>query len=199
MGPLSGLTGHERVAAFLIAVGEEAATAILKNMPEDDVERIALEIHKQRYLSADVADAILDEVAEQLGGDEGGVAGGLPFLRHVLNKTLLPNRANEMLSRLTTSPPPHQPRSGKPQPAHDRSSRKADQSASRSLKGPAVRVTLLSLMSLPCLCLGVVACEFECRVRGFRFGVADRTWNRTADARHSGWRSTSLMTGHCHG
>ena len=102
IGPLSGLTGHERVAAFLIAVGEEAATAILKNMPEDDVERIALEIHKQRYLSADVADAILDEVAEQLGGDEGGVAGGLPFLRHVLNKTLLPNRANEMLSRLTT-------------------------------------------------------------------------------------------------
>lgn len=102
IGPLSGLTGHERVAAFLIAVGEEAATAILKNMPEDDVERIALEIHKQRYLSADVADAILDEVAEQLGGDEGGVVGGLPFLRHVLNKTLLPNRANEMLSRLTT-------------------------------------------------------------------------------------------------
>ena len=47
IGPLSGLTGHERVAAFLIAVGEEAATAILKNMPEDDVERIALEIHKQ--------------------------------------------------------------------------------------------------------------------------------------------------------
>ena len=44
IGPLSGLTGHERVAAFLIAVGEEAATAILKNMPEDDVERIALEI-----------------------------------------------------------------------------------------------------------------------------------------------------------
>ncbi|MBU6286669.1 MAG: flagellar motor switch protein FliG [Chloroflexi bacterium] len=100
-GPLAGLTGLEQIAAFLIAVGEEASIAILKNMPEEAVEAIALEIHKMRFVQPDIVDAVLDEVADMLGGDEGGVAGGLPFLQQVLSKTLLPSRASEMLGRLT--------------------------------------------------------------------------------------------------
>ena len=67
-GPLAGLTGLEQIAAFLIAVGEEASIAILKNMPEEAVEAIALEIHKMRFVQPDIVDAVLDEVADVFVG-----------------------------------------------------------------------------------------------------------------------------------
>ncbi len=100
--PLEGMTGLQRVAAFLIGIGQEASTKVLKHLPEGEIERVTLEIFRMRHVSAKVIDAVMEEVYEALVAADYISSGGLEFAQELLTRTLGPQRASELIARLST-------------------------------------------------------------------------------------------------
>jgi flagellar motor switch protein FliG len=100
--PLEGMTGLQRVAAFLIGIGQEASTKVLKHLPEGEIERVTLEIFRMRHVSARVIDAVMEEVYEALVAADYISSGGLEFAQELLTRTLGPQRASELIARLST-------------------------------------------------------------------------------------------------
>ncbi|MBI3974307.1 MAG: flagellar motor switch protein FliG [Chloroflexi bacterium] len=98
---LAGVTGMQKVAAFLIGVGPEASTLIMKQLRPDDVERITLEIFRMRHVPAKLTEAVMEEIYNALIAADYMSSGGLEFAQELLTRTLGPQRAAELIARLS--------------------------------------------------------------------------------------------------
>jgi flagellar motor switch protein FliG len=99
--PLAGMTGLERVAALLIGLGHDASTEVLKRLREEDIERVTLEIFRMRHVSAKVTDAVFEEIHNALLAADYLSTGGLEYAQELLTRTLGPQRAAELIARLS--------------------------------------------------------------------------------------------------
>ena len=103
MKPVSEMNGTERAAALLVALGPEVAAEILKHLDEESVDRIATAMA--------LIDRILPEDREDLSGEfllelrrrRGHMSGGENRAREILRDAFGPERAEEILSKVTRS------------------------------------------------------------------------------------------------
>ncbi|PRR70268.1 Flagellar motor switch protein FliG [Moorella humiferrea] len=95
--PLSGL---EKAAIFLIAVGPELSSLILKQMGQEDIERITYQIANTTSIDPDTMQQIVDEFLQLNDAQMFILQGGLKYAREVLEKTLGPARATEIIKKL---------------------------------------------------------------------------------------------------
>ncbi len=98
---LSGLSGIQRIAALLIAVGSEASTAILKHLPEEAIEQVTTELFRMRSVSSRITDAILEDIYDTLIAADYAQTGGVDFAQELIKRTLGPERANELINKIT--------------------------------------------------------------------------------------------------
>jgi flagellar motor switch protein FliG len=100
------LSGARKAAVLMAALGSERAANVLQRLGEDEIEGLSMEMAKLSGVGADTTEAIFAELAE-LAGD-GEVAGGVDFARGVIERALGPERAAEVLGRLSarTETPP---------------------------------------------------------------------------------------------
>ena len=98
---LVGLTGMQRIAALLIAVGPDASTQILKHLPEESIEQISLELFRMRQVSSRVTDAVLEDIYDTLITADYAETGGVEFAQELMKRTLGPERANELINKIT--------------------------------------------------------------------------------------------------
>jgi flagellar motor switch protein FliG len=98
---LAGLTGVQRIAAFLIAVGEEASALILRHLPEEAIEQVTMEIFRMRQVPSRITDAVLQDVYDTLLAADYVATGGLQFARELIRRALGPDRAAELINRIT--------------------------------------------------------------------------------------------------
>ena len=77
------VSGAQKAAILLAVVGEEAATVILRNLPERDAQRIAEELIDLRNVAPEVANAVLAECHKAAIGDEFGL-GGSEYAKQLL-------------------------------------------------------------------------------------------------------------------
>jgi len=77
------VSGAQKAAILLAVVGEEAATVILRNLPERDAQRIAEELIDLRNVAPEVANAVLAECYKAAIGDEFGL-GGSEYAKQLL-------------------------------------------------------------------------------------------------------------------
>ncbi len=94
------LTGVRKAAITLIALGTEAASHVLKNMHDDEVERITVEIARCRNISSEVVEATLVEFRDMAMAQEYIAQGGVSFAREALEQALGPRRADEIMMRV---------------------------------------------------------------------------------------------------
>uniref|UniRef100_A0A7V2B0F0 Flagellar motor switch protein FliG n=2 Tax=Rhodothermus TaxID=29548 RepID=A0A7V2B0F0_RHOMR len=94
------LTGAQKAAVLLIAMGTQAAAKILKYLRDDEVERISIEIARMRNVSADVVEAVLLDYRDSALAHDYIAQGGLQFAREALEAALGPRRAEEILMRV---------------------------------------------------------------------------------------------------
>lgn len=94
------LTGRQKVAILLMAVGEEASAQITKNLDPDEVEAISFEIAKMDRVPPDVVAAVLDEWAHTEEAAVSLAQGGVDFARRVLEKAFGPSKAAQILKRI---------------------------------------------------------------------------------------------------
>lgn len=97
------LTGRQKAAVFLISMGPEASAQVMKQLSEEEIEAITLEIANVRRVEPEVRELVLGEFRDltkaQLYIDQGGIA----YAKEILEKALGSPRANEVMERLTAT------------------------------------------------------------------------------------------------
>ncbi|MDI6752254.1 MAG: flagellar motor switch protein FliG [bacterium] len=94
------LTGPQKAARLLVAMGTEISAGIFKYLNEEEVDQLTLEITRIPKLEREESQQIITELKELLMAQEFISKGGIEYAREVLGKALGPARAEEIVNRL---------------------------------------------------------------------------------------------------
>jgi len=97
------LTGREKAAILLIALGPERSAQIFKHLKEAEIESMTLEIANTQMVLPEVKDAVLDEFYQICLAQQYIAEGGIAYAKNILEKALGETKAFEVLSKLTVS------------------------------------------------------------------------------------------------
>ena len=103
MPNVSELTGRQKAAVLMIALGPEVSSRVLKHLREDEIEDLTVEIAGMRRVFPDVKDMVLEEFSEMYQASDFISRGGVDYAREMLSKALGEERAEAILHRLTSS------------------------------------------------------------------------------------------------
>lgn len=99
----SEMTGVQKAAILLIALGPEKSANIFKHLKEDEIEQLTLEIANTRSVSPALKDQVLDEFYEVCLAQQYIAEGGVGYARELLEKALGPEKAMDVIGKLTAS------------------------------------------------------------------------------------------------
>jgi flagellar motor switch protein FliG len=97
------LSGTRKAAILLSVLGEDGAAPILRNLPEDDLDRITEELLQMGQVPMDVTLQVLEEYQELMSAQECAVMGGQDVAVRLLVKAFGESGARNMVDRLTQS------------------------------------------------------------------------------------------------
>jgi flagellar motor switch protein FliG len=95
------LTNIRKAAMLLVVLGENASAQLLQQLPEDDVNKVSREVAKLTAISAEQAEAVLEEFHYISNAGDYVARGGIDFARKLLMKAFEPEHAKRLLDRLT--------------------------------------------------------------------------------------------------
>lgn len=99
----TALTGRQKAAIFLIAVGNEVSAEVFKHLREDEIEQITFEIARLEKITPEDKEKVLIEFNELMMAQEFITNGGIDFARGLLEKALGNQKAIDIINRLTSS------------------------------------------------------------------------------------------------
>jgi len=97
---LEDLTGRQKVAVLLVALGSEAAAQISQALTPEELEAISLEIARIDRVPVTLAQAVLDEWRQTEEAAYSLAQGGVEYARQILEQALGPQRAAQVLKRI---------------------------------------------------------------------------------------------------
>ena len=98
-----GMTGKQKAALLLISLGPEVAAAVYKNLNEEEVERLTLEISSVKKVESSVKEEIIEEFHNIAIAQDYISQGGIGYAKTVLEKALGKEHAQAIINRLTSS------------------------------------------------------------------------------------------------
>ncbi|MFD1928705.1 flagellar motor switch protein FliG [Sporosarcina siberiensis] len=98
-----GLSGKQKAALLLISLGPEVAAAVYKNLSEEEVERLTLEISGVKKVESSVKEEIIEEFHTIAIAQDYITQGGIGYAKTVLEKALGKEHAQAIINRLTSS------------------------------------------------------------------------------------------------
>src|SRR3954454_1694312 len=99
----SKLGGLRKGAAFLVAVGEDRATEVMKHLSDTEAEALSLEIAKSPKVPSEICAAVIDEAVQSVLAEGYLAEGGVDFARSILERSLGPEKAAEIVGRLAAT------------------------------------------------------------------------------------------------
>ena len=97
------LTGKQKAAVLLLSLGSEISAGIMKNLREDEIEELSLEIANIRRVPPEVKDQVLEEFYQICLAQEYILSGGIDSAREILEKALGSHKAHDIIGKLTAS------------------------------------------------------------------------------------------------
>ena len=97
------ISGREKIAVLMVSLGNDIAPEIYKKLDDATIELITLEIANLRKVSPELKLDVLKEAQEILMAREFMARGGVDYARDVLERALGPERAQNLLARITAS------------------------------------------------------------------------------------------------
>ncbi len=94
------LPGARKAAVLMAALGSERAASVMQQMEEEEIESISMEMAKLSAVAPDTTESVLGEFVTAAGA--AGARGGVEFAREVIERALGPERAADLLARLST-------------------------------------------------------------------------------------------------
>ncbi len=95
-----GMTGIDKAVTLLIALGPDRAADVFRHLNEVEIEALSLKMAEARRLPTDAVHGIFAEVAENAWAAS-YLEGGVGFAREVLENAVGPERAAEIIGRLS--------------------------------------------------------------------------------------------------
>ncbi|MFC1715138.1 flagellar motor switch protein FliG [Candidatus Poribacteria bacterium] len=97
------LTGRQKVAALLIALGSDACAEIFKILDDREVEQLVSLISRMENVEPDAISAIIEEFYTAATAGISGIQGGMSYATEVLNKALGTENSLEAIERMSSS------------------------------------------------------------------------------------------------
>lgn len=100
---VSEISGVQKAAILLIALGPERSAQVFKHLKDDEIEQLTLEIANTKSVPSDLRDAVLDEFYEVCLAQQYIAEGGIAYAKELLDKALGEDRARDVIGKLTAS------------------------------------------------------------------------------------------------
>ena len=97
------LTGRQRAAVVLIALGSEASAAVLKVLSDLEIETLTREIINLKDVSTQLKDRAIEEFYHMMLAREYVLEGGYDYAKKILYQAVGSQRANEIIERVRQS------------------------------------------------------------------------------------------------
>ena len=97
------LTGIQKAAILLIALGPEKSSLIFKHLKEEEIEDLTLEIANTKSVSPAVKEQIINEFYEVCLAQQYIAEGGIGYAKELLEKALGQEKAMDVIGKLTAS------------------------------------------------------------------------------------------------
>jgi len=97
------LTASQKLATFLIVMGEDAAAEIIKNFDVNERELVCAEMANLPLLDSTEQGAVLQEFTSMAVEAQSGISGSVDFTRAVLEKSVGLFKAAEIIGRVGTA------------------------------------------------------------------------------------------------
>lgn len=97
------ITGIQKAAVLLIALGPERSSQIFKHLKDDEIEQLTLEIANTKSIPSELKDEVIEEFYEICLAQQYIAEGGIAYAKELLDKALGEDRARDVIGRLTAS------------------------------------------------------------------------------------------------
>jgi flagellar motor switch protein FliG len=95
------IVGPRKAAVLMAALGPERAARLLQRMGEEEIESLSMEMASMSSVGPETTESVFTELAALASAGEAGASGGLDYARGVIERALGPERAAEVLGRLS--------------------------------------------------------------------------------------------------
>lgn len=99
----SDITGKEKAAMLLIALGPERSAEIFKHLKDDEIEQLTLEIANIRTVTPEEKEKVIEEFYQICLAQDYIAEGGISYAKEILEKALGTQKALDVLNKLTVS------------------------------------------------------------------------------------------------
>ncbi|MCS6985652.1 MAG: flagellar motor switch protein FliG [Leptospiraceae bacterium] len=96
-------SGKQKAAIFLLAIGPDVASEVMKRLSEAEVDTLTYEIARLDKVTPEDKEKVLQEFQELMMAQEFITRGGIDQARAILEKALGTQKAVDILNRLTSS------------------------------------------------------------------------------------------------
>ncbi|MDD2573207.1 MAG: flagellar motor switch protein FliG [Bacillota bacterium] len=96
------LTGREKAAILLIALGPENSAKLFKHLNDEEIEELTLEIANMRKVTPEIKSKVIEEFYQICVAQEYISEGGIEYAKEVLEKALGGQKALDIVNRLTS-------------------------------------------------------------------------------------------------
>ncbi len=97
------ITGLQKAAILLIALGPERSALIFKHLKEEEIEELTLEIANTRSVTPQLKEEVIEEFYQVCLAQQYIAEGGIGYAKELLEKALGSDRAMDVISKLTAS------------------------------------------------------------------------------------------------
>lgn len=101
MAQVKKLTGYQKTAILLIALGPDVSSNIIKRLPEHVIEKVSYEIANTTGVTSELRKEVLSEFQEMSLAQDYITEGGLDYAKNLLTKALGPQKAKEIISAVS--------------------------------------------------------------------------------------------------
>ncbi len=99
----STLTGVQKAAILLVAMGSQASAKIFQKLHPEEVETLSKEISRLDNVSSKIMESVTKEYYQMVKAQEYIAAGGMEYAQEVLEKAIGSERAMDILQRIRRS------------------------------------------------------------------------------------------------
>ena len=96
----NNLTGTQKAAIFLLAMGEDYATQVFEKMTEQEIADIAFEMSQIEHITPEMLRAVSLDFVDRFEGDAKMIVEGDAFIKSVVSKTMDETNAKAILEDL---------------------------------------------------------------------------------------------------
>lgn len=103
MATAKKMTGRKKAAVLFITLGPELSSSIMRQLPEEEIEKISYEIANLDLVDSEKQVDVIEEFLELHQAQFYLLKGGVEYAKQVLEKTVGAAKANEYLRKLSVA------------------------------------------------------------------------------------------------